>query len=69
MDALAVGEIPHGNQGHMHCQLDDMPVTAVASPRLDFHQVPSGLHQVACWSVDNSHRQMSDKLLMQVNIA
>lgn len=69
VDALAVGEIPFANQGHMHCQLDAMPVAAVAGPRLDYHNVPSGVHQVACWTVNNAHQQMSDKLAITVNIA
>ena len=69
IDALAVGELPQPGQGHFHCRLDSESVVASNSPRLDYHEVPSGTHQVACWTVDNAHRAASDVHTATVHIA
>jgi len=69
VDALGVGEIPQAGQGHFHCQLDGGAIVASVAPRMDWHELSSGVHTVSCYVADNNHQQASTVSTAQVNIA
>ncbi len=68
VDALAVGEIPGPGQGHFHCSLDGGAIVASVSPRLDWHELASGTHTVACYIANNAHLPASSIASVAVDI-
>jgi hypothetical protein len=55
-------------QGHLHYQLDNLPMIATTSTNLGFHGLSSGSHQITVMLAGNDHRPLGpqSKLTVQV---
>lgn len=68
VDAHQVNEQPRPGQGHLHYQLDNGPIIATTAPKLDFHELSPGQHQISVMLVGNDHQPLGPKQTLNVTI-
>ncbi len=59
---------PISGQGHLHYRVDDGPIIATTTPKLDFHGLTSGKHTITVMLVGNDHSQIGPSQTLTVNV-
>ena len=68
VDPDKVSEKPQAGQGHLHYQLDNGPIVATTSPKLSYHGLTPGPHNITVSLAANDHTALGPQKTLQVTI-
>jgi hypothetical protein len=67
-DPATTGEMPKPGQAHLHYQVDNGPVVATTTPKLSFHGLKPGDHQIVVMLAANDHTPLGPKQTLSVSV-
>jgi hypothetical protein len=68
VDPAVSGEKPIRGEGHLHYQVDDCPVIATTAPKLSFHGLKPGAHDITVMLAANDHSPLGPQQKLSVTI-
>jgi hypothetical protein len=68
IDPAMTNKKPTKGQGHLHYRVDGGPVIATTAPKLSFHELTPGKHQIVVMLANNDHSPTGLEQTLEVTV-
>jgi hypothetical protein len=68
IDPAMTNKRPTKGQGHLHYRVDGGPVIATTAPKLSFHELTPGKHQIVVMLANNDHSPTGLEQTLEVTV-